>query len=249
MTEILTSPNYPRAPITEAVIQFRVSADVESRLQDKVVQKLKKNFPHSQPMHEFQIMLNPTGNQVSVSQNTQGFRLANDDQTEVVMVGARGITAARLAPYPGWQALRRVAELGWAAWKSSTPGNTVETLGVRFINRIDIPNEGNAPVILETYLNFHPSVTTVAQAPLLGFTLQVVVPTFNPLWIATITSALAVPPPILNCASIFLDINIVRTQDILLNDDLLWPIVDEARAIKNDLFERCVTPATRKLFE
>ena len=244
----LTSPNYPRAPITEAVIQLRMAADVEARLQEKVVQKLKSKFPNSQPMHEFSVVLDNTGGNVSVSQNTEGFRLSNDDQTDIILINNRGITATRLAPYPGWGVLRDNAKAAWGVWTNATPRHPVERLGVRFINRIDIPSQGNPQIQLGDYLHFHPTITAITPQPMLGYVLQVVLPTFDADWTATITSTMLGPAPIPNHTSILLDIDIARSNQIPLNDEQLWPIIEGARIVKNDLFERCITDATRKLF-
>lgn len=248
MYQPLPSPTYPRAPIIEAVIQLRVVADVEPRLQENIAKKLKGDYPHSQPLQAIAVTLDNTGGRVGVSQNSEGFRLANDDQTEVLIINSRGVTAARLAPYNGWPALRARTEAAWKVWREVTPGHAIERLGIRMINRIDIPAQSGPVWQLEEYLSLYPALPTLTHAPMNSYMVQVSIPTFNPQWMATLTSMVLQPPPVPAHNSLLLDIDVARTSEIPLNDAQLWPIIDQARTIKNDLFERCITDATRKLF-
>ncbi len=244
----LTSPHYPRAPITEAVIQLRMTADVEMKALAKIQHRLKSAYPNSQQLQNVAFSFDNTGRQINVVQNPQGFRLANDDQTDIVMLTPRDLTAARLPPYPGWEHLRANANTAWKIWKAATPRHPIERIGVRFINRIDIPVADAHLFDIQEYLNFYPSTSPITAAPMLGYLLQVTVPTFDPLSIATITTTTLGTNLIPKHHSLILDIDVSRTADIPIRDDRLWPLIDQARVIKNDIFERCITDASRKLF-
>lgn len=248
MPELRTSPNYPRAPITEAVIQILVATDVETRVLERISHKLKADYPNSQPLQEYKVEIPSTGGQVSVAQNPQGFRLANNDQTDVVVLNPRGVTAVRLPPYLQWTHLRDKANNAWQEWKAATPGNPIARVGVRYINRIDIPYAAGTTLDIEDYLSFVPSVAAITDKPMLGYLMQVIIPTFDPQWTATITTTAFGDTPIPAHASFILDIDVARTADIPLNDKLLWPIIDQAQLIKNDIFERCIKDPARKLF-
>ena len=230
------------------MIQILIAADVEPRALERIAHKLKAEYPNSQPLQEYKVEIPSTGGQVSVAQNPQGFRLANDDQTDVVMLNPRGITAARLSPYPQWTYLRDRANNAWQEWKDATPSNPIARIGVRYINRIDIPLTAGGPLNIEDYLAFVPSVAAITDQPMLGYLMQVAIPTYDPCWNATITTTALGDTQIPAHASIILDIDVARTTDIPLNDKLLWPIIDQARLIKNDVFERCIKEPARKLF-
>lgn len=248
LAEHRTSPTYPRAPITEAVIQILVGADAEPRALDRIAHKLKAVYPNSQPLQEFKVAIPNTGGPVNVAQSPQGFRLANNDQTDVVMLSPRGITAARLAPYQDWKYLREKANTAWQEWKAATPSFSIARLGVRYINRIDIPINPGVPLNVEDYLSFVPRVDAITDKPMLGYLMQVVIPTYDPHWTATNTTTALGDTQVPAHASFILDIDVARTVDIPLNDKLLWPIVDAAQPIKNDIFERCIKDSARKLF-
>jgi len=250
LPELRTSPNYPRAPITEAVIQILVAAEIELRALERIAHKLRVDYPNSQPMQEIKVELPSTGGQISVAQSPQGFRLANNDQTDVVLLNSRSITAARLAPYLQWKHLRDRANSAWQEWRAATPAYPIARVGVRYINRIDIPfaQGQGTPLNVEDYLSFVPSVAAITDMPMLGYLMQVVIPTYDPHWTATITTTALGDMQVPAHASFILDIDVARTADIPLNDKQLWPIVDQAQVIKNDIFERCIKDPARKLF-
>ena len=243
-----TSPHYPRAPITEAVIQIQVAAEVEPRALEKIAHKLKRDYPNSQPLQEYKIEFSNTGGQVSIAQNPQGIRLANNDQTDIVMLNPQSITAARLTPYIDWKHLRDRANAAWQEWKDATPGHPIARIGVRYINRIDIPVGPGQPFKVDDYLSLVPVVSAITNQSPLGYLMQIVIPTSDPLWTATVTTTALGDVQVPNHASYILDIDVARTADIPLNDKLLWPIIDTAQLIKNDIFERCIKDPARKLF-
>ena len=166
MPEPRPSPHYPRAPIVEALIQILVAAPAEPRALERIAHKLKSEYPNSQPLQEFMIEIANTGGQVGVAQNPQGFRLANNDQTDILLVNPLGITAARLSPYGDWKHLRDKANAAWQEWKAATPRHPIVRLGVRYINRIDVPHDPTQPFKVEDYLNFYPQVMPITPMPL-----------------------------------------------------------------------------------
>ena len=249
MQNLLSSPNYRRAPITEAFIQLNVSTDVEEKALEKIQRRLKSVYPNAQPLQNVQISLNNTGSQFNVSQNPKGFRLSNNDQTDILFLNSRGVTAARLAPYPNWEHLRENAKIAWEEWRSATPGYPIDRLGVRFVNRIDVPVGEEPTFQMNEYVNFFPSSAPISAGPLLAYLLQISIPTVDPNWIATITTTSLGTTQVPKHHSLMLDIDVFCSQNIPMRDEQLWPMFDNARLIKNDIFERCVTDASRKLFQ
>ena len=135
----LSSPAYPKAPITEAVIELRIGHDVELTALEKIARRLKHHYAKSEPMRQVGFVIDNTGGSVSLREDAAGFRLNSDDQAEIAMLSQRFLTTARLPPYPGWEALRDRAKANWVEWRSLTPSHPIVRIGVRFINRIDIP--------------------------------------------------------------------------------------------------------------
>lgn len=244
----LPSPEYPRAPITEAVIEVRVAAGVETGVLDKIARRLKSHYTISEPMREVGFIIDNTGGNVTVKEDATGFRLASEDQADIVLLTKFFMTTARLPPYPGWGSFRERAQANWAVWAELAPTHPIARIGVRYINRIDIPTPPGAKLSLDDYLTFQPR-SDIFEAVLTGYLVQVRFPTYRPNWTATITSTPILPNPVPDAVSIMLDIDIAREADIPVHPDKLWSVVDEARIVKNDLFERALTPKTKAFFE
>jgi uncharacterized protein (TIGR04255 family) len=230
------------------VIHLRVSGVASVDEQQKVVRRLTKHYPHSNPLQEFSLRIDTTGGEVAVDQKPQGFRLNTDDQADVVLVFPDGIAAARLAPYQGWENLRDCAKAAHDEWRRSTAHRPVSRIGIRYLNRIDIPLNGLSQVDLATYLGFRPHIPGIGSGPMAGYMVQATLPTDIPQWSASIASTIVTPPPLLNHVSLMLDIDIFRTEQIPGNESELWRMIDDARPIKNRVFERCITDESRKLF-
>src|ERR1700730_9369430 len=91
------------------------------------------------------------------------------------------------------------------------------------------------------YLLFSPQDPGISSAPMQGYVVQITKVTDVPHWRACRTSTLVSPPALANPLSFLFDIDVFRTEEIPRRDDELSAVVDEARTIKNDIFERCIT--------
>lgn len=240
--------NYGHAPITEAVIDLRTSDAVIETERKKIVRRLKALYPHSEPQQSFTINFNATGGHNVVAEpEPQGFRLTSNDQLDIALIQHSGVVIARRAPYPGWQKFRERATTVWTQWQTSTSNHTLSRVGVRYINRIDIPYVKEPLIDPRDYLLFSPHDPGISSAPMQGYAVQITKPTDVPHWQASVTSILVLPPPLLNHISLLFDIDVFRIEKIPRRDDELWGVIDEARNIKNDIFERCITDRTREL--
>lgn len=248
MYQPIPSPHYPRAPVTEAVVELRVGAELDMAVVEKIAQRMKRRYPSAKPLSQVEFLIDNTGGKVTARHTADGKRLSTDDQASLALVSRSSLATVRVAPYPGWEHLRDAARENWEDWRAIAPGHQIVRIGVRFINRIDIP-VGQSPVLdLEQYLTLFPRSEALGQ-PLNGFTIQATLPTYLPHWNASLTSTPVVPGPVPDRASFALDIDVFRTEEIPMHPDRLWPVVDEARAVKNDLFERALTPAAKELFQ
>jgi uncharacterized protein (TIGR04255 family) len=57
-----------------------------------------------------------------------------------------------------------------------------------------------------------------------------------------------VPPPLVDHASVILDIDVSRAGDPPQKDDEIWALIDRIRVHKNHIFEESVTDKARELF-
>lgn len=239
---------YRRAPITEAVMEVRLRSNATDKQLSKVAGRLSSLYPRKEELHEKQFQIDTTGGNVSIAERSHGFRVASDDQADIVILKPNAVTVARLAPYSDWESLSATAQDVWAIWRKANPARAVERLGIRYINRIDVPFGDKPNLRLEDYVQFYPKIPEIGESQLLNYTMQVDMPTDKPMWRVRLTSAMVNPPPLLEHLSILLDIDVYRDQDIPSKDELLWSTVEEARAVKNQIFEQCITDKSRRLF-
>jgi uncharacterized protein (TIGR04255 family) len=244
----IPTPPYPKAPITEAVIHLQVGGNATADEQEKLVKRFGADYPQSKKLSGLSVTVNTTGGAATVEQRAQGFRLTNSDQTDILLVFPNGIATARLAPYPGWPHLRKRAEAAWAQWRRTVTSSQINRIGIRNINRIDVPIRDRPAINFDTYLHFRPLVPHITGGPLRGYLLQVTFPAPSSHWNVSIASSIVAPPPLIDNISFLLDIDVFRSEQIPGREDELWTVIDEARAIKNTIFERCITDETRKLF-
>lgn len=218
----------------------------------KIAGKLSKNYyPDKKENIEinFSLEYSPQdGKQASSFRPKQtGYRLTSVDQTDIVIIAPQSLTIARLAPYPGWDKFYDRMIFAWKIWKRIVKVQDINRIGVRYINRIDIPTNGLENINIMDYLNFYPNIPVFSGIPMTDYLIQITIPTSNPLWIANIASFIHQPPVLVNTTSLMLDIDIYSTEKLPLNDKDLMLRLEEARELKNILFKQCVTSKAEEL--
>jgi uncharacterized protein (TIGR04255 family) len=242
---------YLSPPITESIIEIIIDGELKPKDFERITKKLKKNYPNLQQINTVGINYgqNLIGSNLTVSHQPTGIRLSSSDETDVLLVSPKNLVIARLAPYLGWDYLNDKFATAWKVWKSLSKIQPIIHIGVRYINRIDIPQDDSGKIENEDYLNIYPSLPEPINKPMFNYITQVTIPTSNELWNATITTANLPSSPLINNISLLLDIVVFRTKEIPLKDEDLFKVLSEARELKNDLFEQCITQKTRELID
>jgi uncharacterized protein (TIGR04255 family) len=244
----MSSSPYRRPPITEAVVEVRLADPIEVDQVEKIKDRLTDDYPvPPQIMQNISITAGP-GGQNSAQVEFGGYRLASADATNVAIIGRQHVTASRLAPYTSWEEFTGLARRNWAIWRKVAGWREVTRIGVRYINRIDVPNPDEKPVPIDDYLVFRPvfpefegwqgidtfainGATSIANTPF-----------------KVILNAGSTPSPLVRTTSFLLDIDISQEGNLPRNDDGLWALIDSIRVYKNRVFEASVTNLSRKLF-
>lgn len=237
---------YPKAPIVEAVLELRVATTLDAQLIAKIAAKFAQEYPSSEDQVNFAIEVNPTMGDVRQVQGWGGKKLSSKDQVDVVGIRSNAFACMRLAPYNGWEPLCRRAQSGWRQFKQFLERVQVVRIGIRNINRIDIPF-GAEPIDIDHYLTIGPRLPELKWGPISEYTIQVVRPWPVDNCLVTITTGL-VPSPLVAHASILLDIDVGANNLSLMRDDEIWEFVGRMHDYKNAVFEGCITDKSRELF-
>ena len=241
---------YKKPPITEAVIELRFATPIDADDIAKVSTALKSLYPLQQPIRDVRVHLNlPSGQQDVTTAHpieTHGNRLSTEDQTQIVLVWPTMFVFSQLAPYPGWDVFFERFCRDWVVWKRILSYRKITRIGVRYINRIDIPD--TAPIIQhEEYLNVYPEVPAEFQA-LTAYNVVVQSPLPEIGCMLTLNSSSA-PSPLLGHAAFIVDEDIAKEGDPPQNDDAIYALLNQIRVKKNEIFEACITPRARELFK
>lgn len=241
---------YRKPPIQEAVIDLMFRQPQTIARLEKAVKKLAPFYPNQVPMvnQEVQVESSEQGPpRVHVRSESAGFQLASHDQANIVSIYKDRLATSRIAPYEGWDKLKEQAGKNWHLVVRSLGVVQVNRIGIRYVNRIDIPLKGSKAKNLDEYLRLVPNVDSYSANAMTEFVYLVARPTDLPNWSARLVTSL-VPSPLIEHISLGFDIDVFRTESIPTKEDKLWETVDEARAVKNEIFEMYITSKSRELF-
>jgi len=248
MSTAVPKPPYPKAPVTEGVIHLAVEGRATPAELEKLVQRFARDYPQQESLAAISVAINTTGGATTVQQQPQGYRVKSTDQADILLVFPDGVAASRVAPYPGWEHLRESIQAAWVEWRKGIAYSAIKRIGIRYINRIDVPIRKAEILDIDAYLRFGPRVPDFSKKPLSGFWVQVTRPTDVAHWSAAVTTAIVSPAPLIDHVSMLLDIDVFRSEQIPDRDADLWDCIDAARPLKNAIFESCITDEARRLF-
>jgi uncharacterized protein (TIGR04255 family) len=240
--------NYLRPPITEAVIGIDFSTRLASALVGKVNSRFAKLYPQHQELQNVSVTFSVN---VSTSMTGQaetkkkGHRRSSADMAELLVIWPSAFAVSQLAPYPGWDKFFARFKRDWKVWKSVVGFIEISRIGVRFINRVDIPLVNNSAEY-EKYLNIYPKLP-VSLPNLNSYAIQSVSSLEDIGCSLTINSGV-VPSPVLGKASFLLDFDIASGLNVPQNDSEVFKFLGRVRERKNEVFEASVSSSAKALF-
>ncbi|MBI1262422.1 MAG: TIGR04255 family protein [Rhizobiales bacterium] len=238
--------NYGRPPITEAVVEFRLLAPVDANLVQRIGTSFNSFYPRSEDLQEIEFQIGPAGAQTRRT-GLVGFKRTNVDANEIVVIKAGSLNIAQLAPYPGWDHFIERVRRDWKLWRSKTNYRDLARIGVRFLNRIDIPHgAGEVTFVPKDYVLVGPAIPE-AFGDLKAYHVNAVLRSEDLRADVTLNSG-TVESPLLKHSSLLLDIDIGRIEDMPKKEDDIFEFLEAVRLEKNRLFEACLTEDSRKLF-
>lgn len=241
--------HYAHAPITEAVVEVRCELASDVSLDDlKRVADPAQFFLVGPSVNiSGQVNVSEVGITSATSGEQIGHVFRRNDGRRMIQARLNSFAFSVFAPYDRWETFSEEVWSNWLKYQSVARPIRATRLGVRYINRIDIPQN-----VIEIKDYFRTAVDVSPYLPQMigGYFFQVIVPLprFNAA--ATIVSTI-IPPPNEDTSSLILDIDTWRDVDIALStaagNEGLRDQVDVLREAKNYVFEACITDATRGL--
>jgi uncharacterized protein (TIGR04255 family) len=233
---------YNRAPITEAVIEIRTSPIDVAQL-ERLVARFSRKYPAPhQKLIDFRLQLGEVSS--TANQKLSGYRLSALDGSKILMVGMSSIATVKIAPYEGWENLFEDAQDNWKIWLKIIGWRSITRIGVRYVNRIDIPTHER--IELTDYLTIQPALPKSLDTGIEHFAMNVVIPLGEDGQRLVLNTG-SVASPIIGNQSLILDLDVSREHDLPSDDASLWSAISTIRDKKNEIFEACITDKTRAL--
>lgn len=242
------SSSYNKPPIIEAVIAIHFAERLAVKEIEAYSHKLKKTFPFSEDIAVIETKFDVRAKKTVSNIQKLGYKLSNADRTRLVMIRPPQFGVIQQAPYSGWDTFYQEARTHWGVLTKIVGRKPISRVSTRYINRIDIPVGTAGVVDLQKYFNIGVSLPQYTQdMSLQTFTINCSlinsVEHYN-----SVLQVAAVPSQLIDHLSFTIDIDIATTCSVESHDDKLWKLIGTLRTPKNELFEACITPETRKLF-
>jgi uncharacterized protein (TIGR04255 family) len=241
---------YERPPITEAIIQIVFGAALTEGDLGKLNTSFSKNYPEHKETTNFQIEVTmperlDAERADSKVKGERGHRRSSNNESQIVIMWPHSFIFSQLAPYPGWDEFFGRFVRDWELWKRVLGHRSIIRVGVRYINRIDIPITG--PVLdHENFLNVYPKLPEEIEV-VGAYMVQAQLPFPEVDGKIIITSA-SVPSPLMDHASYLFDQDLAKESNLPQNDDGLYRLLNDIHVKKNAIFEMCITDRAREIF-
>ena len=241
-------PHYENAPIREAVIDIQVVPAPGIAVDDLKKIDVGRSYSQSDAIHTGvgQIQFGPSpGATATASSQPSGFVYKSSDMKQILQAQIGKFTLSRLAPYESWEPFSAEAKRLWTSYRRVAKPLTVNRMGVRYINRIDIP----LPLLdFKEYLRTVPEVASDLPQGLAGYLMRLAIPLEDITGMAAITETM-VPPPTPHLVSILLDIDVSVSGAFASDSVLIWETFEKLRQKKNLIFNACLTDKAKGLFQ
>ena len=241
----------PHAPITEALIDFRVThregltfAELKSAIDSIDIGYYVKG-PIS--VGTFGFMLAPDGQPSTTTESSQvGLRLHSNDEKYVAQFTIAGFTLSRLPPYETWENLLAETRRLWAVYIKRLSPKSVERVATRFINNLQLPLEPGAS--FQLYVNKLIDVPDEAPQVVEAFLQRFRLVDIESGARVIVTIALdglkaGVPAPVI------LDVDAFIAANFKPMDGTIWSLLEKLRELKNRGFFGTITEVAAELYE
>lgn len=234
-------------PIVEAAIGITVpklSPDSLDRMSAPATlgESYRGPKPVTQSRLEMQIV---EGQSTALTQDERlGWRWDSDDKLHAVQFKLNGFAFSRLGKYDSWETFTAEAKRLWDIYLQVSGVKEVSFFGVRYINKVFIP-EGVDPKL---YLRVYPKVPDEANPWLITESImRLGLPINSPEPGMFVHQHILVPSDKPDHVAVILDNDFRYQVDSIPTTDL-WPKIDAVRHVKDDYFKNLITEKLMETF-
>jgi uncharacterized protein (TIGR04255 family) len=241
---------YKHPPIIEAVCEFRFEpgSPWDLAVPGLVYEKIRSSgFTKRQPIKDVEFEVMQSAGRVEQELKTvDRMRFLRDDEKAFIQVGPDKLSVHHLKPYPSWPVFQPLVLNGLDAYLEAVKPKGIQRIGLRYINRIEIPG---TTVRIEDYFEFYPFVGKKLPQEFGPFIVGIEVPyeSDRDMLRIMLTSIRSTSPNI-TCVVLDLDYFLNKPESVLLTDVSNWISIAHDHHVE-EVFEACITDPLRKIFE
>lgn len=239
---------YENSPIIEAVCEFQLPSDSlwDITVPASIYEKIKDVYKTKEErgIQELDIKNTPQGLEQRLTTIPRIIFFADDKKT-FVQVGPKLLAVNRLSPYQGWAKFEPEINRAFVAMTNSVDVKSFQKIGLRYINRIEIPG---ATVNLDDYFEFKPFLGKNLPQHMESFIVGFVVSFFDRRDICKIQITTGISEKQDTCTFILdIDYALAKPQSVGKDETKGW--ISNAHTNIESVFEGCITDRLRELFK
>ena len=239
--------HYVHEPLVEAVIELRLKEPLPEKVIEAVGRRFNRLKWPSEELFDFTFEVAEGTPRVG-SKTLSGYKITSKDGDRVVSIGHETIAASVLAPYPGWDAFVAFFWETNDAWRKEVgERRPLARMGVRYVNRFDIPCPPGEVVQVRDYMTFGTTEPALLDDPDRHFTATVHGGILADRLRVNVVSATVVSP-LIDHVSLSLDIDLYKVGvDVPTSTNEITSVLNLIRERRTEVFELCITDKARAL--
>jgi uncharacterized protein (TIGR04255 family) len=239
---------YRIPPIIEALCEFRFEPGPpwDLAIPGLVYEKVRDNFPKRRQVRALETSISAGSEGVEQQvRTTDRMQFLREDEKALIQVGPNMLAVNHLRPYPTWQEFLPLIRRGFEAYCEAAGPEGIQRIGLRYINRIEIPGQR---IELEDYFEFRPFIGPQLPQDVGPFIVGIQVPYENSrdsLKLQIANAAVETP----DVVAVMLDLDYFLAQPSQVRSDNVFEWVEVAHSRVEEAFEACITNRLRRMFE
>jgi len=208
-----------------------------------IFEKIRDLFPLREQRIVQEIILGANGLQHQI-RTAERILFFSEDKKTFVQLGPRLLAVNSLKPYPGWAGFKPKIEKAFEALRDTLELKGLERIGLRYINRIEIPSER---VQLDKYFRFYLAYGVELPRDMVDFiaSADFLYADGRDRCRVQLRSA-SESNPVTSVFILDIDYFLVRERGVEVKAAMDW--VEEAHTRVEEVFESCITESLRELF-
>ncbi|MCK9333383.1 MAG: TIGR04255 family protein [Candidatus Cloacimonetes bacterium] len=240
---------YTNTPIEEVICEFRFAENTkwDMTVPGILFSEVREVFPHREQhvIQEINIMPRDPNGKTQIRKIDQ-VRFLNSTKKTFIQIGPRTLSINQLKPYNSWVDFKHNIEYTFEKLNSFMELTAVQRIGLRYINRIEIPTEENK-VHLDTYFDFRPFCGPRLPQLHGNFNVRCIFPYFGERDLCNVELSNAISENRESLAFILsIDYFLAKPNGVQVTQSMEW--VEEAHTSVDNLFDGCILPPLKAIF-